>query len=96
MARVEISTGLGTWSSPGKDISTSSADAPHLLYHGRDKGLDMMVAAIATAPNPSSIIVELYFISANFYIPIIFLFIAQILIVIIHGSNKNKQSYGEM
>jgi hypothetical protein len=56
---ISISTGLGTNSSPGKVISTSAAGAPHLLYHDRIKGLVTRLAAIAAAPNPSSIMVGL-------------------------------------
>jgi hypothetical protein len=63
MARVDTSTGLGTRPSPGKDMLTSVSVAPHLLYQERVKGLVTMQVVIATAPNPSSRMVRLKFLS---------------------------------
>jgi hypothetical protein len=63
MARVDSSQGLGTRSSPGKDILTSVSVAPHLLYHERVQGLVTLQVAIATAPNPSSMMDKLNLLS---------------------------------
>jgi hypothetical protein len=63
MARVDSSQGLGTRSSPGKDILTSVSVVPHLQYHGLSTGLNTKLPAITAAPKPSSMMDKLNLLS---------------------------------
>jgi hypothetical protein len=50
MARVDSSQGLGTRSSPGKDLFTSASVAPHLQCHGLSTGLNKKLPALTSCP----------------------------------------------